>query len=142
MYGACRDGAAGARRWFAWQRGLRRLRDIRPGGDRTGRDSPRRCIAGCSRCAAFEKRANDLFLQGLVKGTSHLGLRPGGDRGGFRPGYACPATTPLPPDRGHNHTLARGVPMMPVMAELMGRAGGPNGRQGRLDAPDERRSTE
>ena len=26
--------------------------------------------------------------------------------------------------RGHAHTLARGVPMTPMMTELMGRAGG------------------
>ena len=31
-----------------------------------------------------EQRAYDLFLQNLVKGTSHLSLGPGGDRGGLR----------------------------------------------------------
>lgn len=71
----------------------------------------------------FEKRAHDLFLQGLVKGTSHLGLGQEAVAAGFgaamRPDDYTFATY-----RGHNHTLARGVPMAPVMAELMGRSGG------------------
>jgi TPP-dependent pyruvate/acetoin dehydrogenase alpha subunit len=71
----------------------------------------------------FESRAYDLFLQGLVKGTSHLGLGQEAVAAGFgaamRPGDYTFATY-----RGHNHTLARGVPMAPVMAELMGRADG------------------
>ena len=71
----------------------------------------------------FEKRANDLFLQGLVKGTSHLGLGQEAIAAAF--GQAMrPDDYTFATYRGHNHTLARGVPMMPVMAELMGRAGG------------------
>jgi TPP-dependent pyruvate/acetoin dehydrogenase alpha subunit len=71
----------------------------------------------------FEKRAYDLFLQGLVKGTSHLGLGQEAVAAGF-------AAAMLPSDytfatyRGHNHTLARGAPMAAVMAELMGRRAG------------------
>jgi pyruvate dehydrogenase E1 component alpha subunit len=71
----------------------------------------------------FEKRAYDLFLQNLVKGTSHLSLGQEAIAAGF--GAAM-----LPDDytfatyRGHAHTLARGVPMAPVMAELLGRANG------------------
>ncbi len=42
--------------------------------------------------------------------------------------------------RGHNHTLARGVPMAPIFAELFGRGDRPPRRQGRLDAPDQRRA--
>jgi acetoin:2,6-dichlorophenolindophenol oxidoreductase subunit alpha len=71
----------------------------------------------------FEKRAYDLFLQGLVKGTSHLGLG--------QEAIAAAFGTAMRPDdytfatyRGHNHTLARGVPMTPVMGELMGRSCG------------------
>ncbi|MDA8297627.1 MAG: thiamine pyrophosphate-dependent dehydrogenase E1 component subunit alpha [Actinomycetota bacterium] len=71
----------------------------------------------------FEKRAYDLFLQGLVKGTSHLGLGQEAVAAAFgeamRPDDYTFATY-----RGHNHTLARGVPMVPVMAELMGRETG------------------
>jgi TPP-dependent pyruvate/acetoin dehydrogenase alpha subunit len=71
----------------------------------------------------FEKRAYDLFMQNLVKGTSHLSLGQEAIAAGFgvamRPGDYTFATY-----RGHAHTLARGVPMAPVLAELMGRANG------------------
>ena len=71
----------------------------------------------------FEKRAYDLFLKGLVKGTSHLSLGQEAIAAGFgasmRPDDWTFATY-----RGHAHTLARGVPMTPVMAELLGRANG------------------
>src|SRR6476661_1687165 len=50
-----------------------------------------------------EQRAYDLFLQNLVKGTSHLSL--------------CTY-------RGHAHTLARGVPVEKVLGELMQRDNG------------------
>ncbi len=68
----------------------------------------------------FEKRAYDLFLQGLVKGTSHLGLGQEAVAAGF--GAAMrPEDYTFATYRGHNHTLARGVPMARIMAELMGR---------------------
>ncbi|HLI14748.1 MAG TPA: thiamine pyrophosphate-dependent dehydrogenase E1 component subunit alpha [Acidimicrobiales bacterium] len=69
---------------------------------------------------AFEKRAYDLFLQGLVKGTSHLGLGQEAVAAGFGAAMRREDYT-FATYRGHNHTLARGVPMAPVMAELMGR---------------------
>ena len=71
----------------------------------------------------FEQRAYDLFLEGYVKGTSHLSI-------GQEAIAAGVAATMNPTDwtfatyRGHAHTLARGVPMMPVFAELMGRTNG------------------
>ncbi|MGO9583369.1 MAG: thiamine pyrophosphate-dependent dehydrogenase E1 component subunit alpha [Acidimicrobiales bacterium] len=71
----------------------------------------------------FEKRAHDLFLQGLVKGTSHLGLGQEAIAAAFGQAMRSDDYT-FATYRGHNHTLARGVPMAPVMAELMGRAGG------------------
>src|SRR5690606_1510600 len=77
----------------------------------------------------FEKRAYDLFMQNLVKGTSHLSLGMEAVATGF-------ATALRPNDytfatyRGHAHTLARGVPMGPVMAELLGRGTGLLGGQG------------
>jgi pyruvate dehydrogenase E1 component alpha subunit len=71
----------------------------------------------------FEKRAYDLFLQNLVKGTSHLSLGQEAIAAAFgaamRPGDHTFATY-----RGHAHTLARGVPMGPVLAELLGRENG------------------
>lgn len=77
----------------------------------------------------FEKRAYDLFMQNLVKGTSHLSLGMEAIAAGFgralRPDDYSFATY-----RGHAHTLARGAPMGPVMAELLGRANGILGGKG------------
>ena len=71
----------------------------------------------------FEKRAYDLFLQNLVKGTSHLSLGQEAIAAGF--GVAMrPEDYTFATYRGHAHTLARGVPMGPVMAELLGRGNG------------------
>ncbi|MBI3648926.1 MAG: thiamine pyrophosphate-dependent dehydrogenase E1 component subunit alpha [Actinobacteria bacterium] len=75
------------------------------------------------RLRVFEKRAYDLFLQNLVKGTSHLGLGQEAIAAAF--GLAMrPDDYTFCTYRGHDHTLARGVPMAPVMAELLGREGG------------------
>ena len=71
----------------------------------------------------FEKRAYDLFLQGLVKGTSHLGLGQEAVAAGFAAAMR-PSDYTFATYRGHNHTLARGAPMAAVMAELMGRHSG------------------
>ncbi len=71
----------------------------------------------------FEKRAYDLFLKGLVKGTSHLSLGMEAVAAGF--GAAMePGDWTFATYRGHAHTLARGVPMTPIMAELLGRENG------------------
>ena len=65
-----------------------------------------------------EKRANDLFLQNLIKGTSHLSLGQEAIAAGvamaMQPGDKSFCTY-----RGHAHTLARGVPMEKVLGELM-----------------------
>jgi pyruvate dehydrogenase E1 component alpha subunit len=77
----------------------------------------------------LEKRAYDLFMRSLVKGTSHLSLGMEAISAGFgaamRPDDYTFATY-----RGHAHTLSRGVPMAPVLAELMGRANGLLGGKG------------
>ena len=71
----------------------------------------------------LEKRAYDMFMQNLVKGTSHLSL-------GME-AIATGVSMAMRPDdysfatyRGHAHTLARGVPMGAVLAELLGRTNG------------------
>jgi TPP-dependent pyruvate/acetoin dehydrogenase alpha subunit len=71
----------------------------------------------------FEKRAYDLFLQNLVKGTTHLGTG--------QEAIASGVATAMNDDdymfvtyRGHAHVLARGTPMTPVLAELLGRENG------------------
>ncbi|MBI4274265.1 MAG: thiamine pyrophosphate-dependent dehydrogenase E1 component subunit alpha [Rhizobiales bacterium] len=70
-----------------------------------------------------EQRAFDLFLQNLVKGTSHLSLGQEAVAAGFaiamKPGDLSFCTY-----RGHAHTLARGVPVEQVLGELMQRDNG------------------
>src|SRR3954464_12477107 len=77
----------------------------------------------------LEKRAYDLFVQNLVKGTSLLALGQEAIATGF-------AAAMRPDDytfctyRGHHHTLARGAPMVGVLGELMGRTCGLMGGKG------------
>ncbi len=71
----------------------------------------------------FEKRAYDLFLQNLVKGTSHLSLGMEAIAAGFGQ-VMQPDDYTFATYRGHAHTLARGVPLGPVLAELLGRSNG------------------
>jgi TPP-dependent pyruvate/acetoin dehydrogenase alpha subunit len=70
-----------------------------------------------------EQRAFDLFLQNLVKGTSHLSLGQEAVAAGFaaamKPGDLSFCTY-----RGHAHTLARGVSIEKVLGELMQRDNG------------------
>src|SRR6202041_1156920 len=76
-----------------------------------------------------EKRAFDLFLQNLIKGTSHLAIGQEAVAAGF-------ATSMKRGDwsfctyRGHAHTLARGASMTGVLGELMGRECGLMGGKG------------
>ena len=85
----------------------------------------RGCVstAANSNCAKPSSARFDLFLQNLVKGTSHLSLGQEAIAAGF-------ATAMEPGDlsfctyRGHAHTLARGVPVEKVLGELMQRDNG------------------
>jgi pyruvate dehydrogenase E1 component alpha subunit len=71
----------------------------------------------------FEERAHGLFLDNLVKGTSHLSLGQEAIAAGF--GLAMrPDDYSFATYRGHAHTLARGVPMAAVLGELLGRRTG------------------
>jgi pyruvate dehydrogenase E1 component alpha subunit len=71
----------------------------------------------------FEKRAYDLFLQNLVKGTSHLSLGMEAVATGFAHAMQ-PDDYTFATYRGHAHTLARGAAPGPVLAELLGRENG------------------
>jgi pyruvate dehydrogenase E1 component alpha subunit len=71
----------------------------------------------------FETRAYDMFLENLVKGTSHLSLGQEAIAVGFATAMKKGDWT-FATYRGHAHTLARGVPMTPVLAELLGRTNG------------------
>jgi pyruvate dehydrogenase E1 component alpha subunit len=67
-----------------------------------------------------EKRAYDLFLQNLIKGTSHLSLGQEAIAAAF--GVAMrPDDWTFCTYRGHAHTQARGASMTGVLGELMGR---------------------
>src|SRR3989440_6662642 len=70
-----------------------------------------------------EKRAFDLFLQNLVKGTSHLSLGQEAVAAGFAAAMN-PGDLSFCTYRGHAHTLARGVPIEKVLGELMQRDNG------------------
>ncbi len=70
-----------------------------------------------------EKAAHDLFLAGLVKGTTHLAAG--------HEAVAVGASAALEPDdyvfatyRGHHHAIARGASPEACLAELMSRATG------------------
>ncbi|HET7399088.1 MAG TPA: thiamine pyrophosphate-dependent dehydrogenase E1 component subunit alpha [Intrasporangium sp.] len=77
----------------------------------------------------FEKRAYDMFMQNLVKGTTHLSLGMEAVAAGFGAAMREDDYT-FATYRGHAHTLARGVPMEGVLAELLGRSNGLLGGKG------------
>ncbi len=80
-------------------------------------------------CRLFEQRAQELFFEGLVRGTTHLGIGQEAVASGFATAMRADDYT-FCTYRGHNHTLARGVPMAPMFAELFGRATGLLGGKG------------
>jgi TPP-dependent pyruvate/acetoin dehydrogenase alpha subunit len=78
---------------------------------------------------ATEKAAYDLFMTGLVKGTTHLAAG--------QEAVAVGASAALRPDdyvfatyRGHHHAMARGATPEACLAELMSRSTGLNGAKG------------
>jgi len=71
-------------------------------------------------CRVMEQRAYDLFMQNLVKGTSHLALGQEAIAAGFGAAMRHDDYT-FCTYRGHNHTLVRGVSMTGILGELMGR---------------------
>ena len=80
-------------------------------------------------CRTFEVRAQELFFEGLVRGTTHLGIGQEAVAAGVAAAMRDDDYT-FCTYRGHNHTLARGVPMGPIFAELFGRATGLMGGKG------------
>ncbi len=81
------------------------------------------------RCRRFEARAQELFFEGLVRGTTHLGVGQEAVAAGFA-GAMRPDDYTFATYRGHNHALSRGAPMGPLYAELFGRANGLMGGKG------------
>src|SRR5438067_7561370 len=71
----------------------------------------------------FEEKVQELFMEGLVEGTTHLCQG--------QEAVSVGAISALRPDdyltityRGHGHALARGMAMEAAFAELMGRRAG------------------
>ena len=80
-------------------------------------------------CRLFETRAQELFFEGLVRGTTHLGIGQEAVAAGFAAAMRDDDYT-FATYRGHNHALSRGAPMGPLYAELFGRATGLMGGKG------------
>ncbi|HEY2076513.1 MAG TPA: thiamine pyrophosphate-dependent dehydrogenase E1 component subunit alpha [Streptosporangiaceae bacterium] len=82
-----------------------------------------RCYEQMAIIRGTEKAAHDLFLAGLVKGTTHLAAG--------HEAVAVGASSALRPDdyvfatyRGHHHAMARGATPAECLAELMSKATG------------------
>ncbi len=92
----------------------------------TGQMDAQRLLAAYEQMAVIrgtEKAAHDLFLAGLVKGTTHLAAG--------HEAVAVGASAALQPDdyvfatyRGHHHAMARGASPAECLAELMSKATG------------------
>ena len=80
-------------------------------------------------CRLFETRAQELFFEGLVRGTTHLGVGQEAVAAGFAAAMRDDDYT-FATYRGHNQALSRGAPMGPLYAELFGRANGLMGGKG------------
>jgi pyruvate dehydrogenase E1 component alpha subunit len=71
----------------------------------------------------FEQRAYELFLENLIRGTSHLALGQEAVAAGFGVAMRRDDYT-FCTYRGHTHTLVRGASMAAAMGELLGRSNG------------------
>src|SRR5947207_10113109 len=80
-------------------------------------------------CRTFETRAQELFFEGLVRGTTHLGVGQEAVAAGFAVAMRSDDYS-FATYRGHNHALARGAPMAGLYGGLFGRATGLMGGKG------------
>jgi len=80
-------------------------------------------------CRRFEVRAQELFFEGLVRGTTHLGIGQEAVAAGFAAAMRDDDYS-FATYRGHNHALARGASMAGLYAELFGRSTGLMGGKG------------
>ena len=108
-------------------------RDTTPSAGRQDREPPVETLLDLfeqmALIRATEKAAYDLFMSGLVKGTTHLAAG--------HEAVAVGASAALRPDdyvfatyRGHHHAIARGASPEAALAELMSRATGLCGAKG------------
>ena len=77
----------------------------------------------------WSKRAHDMFLQNLVKGTTHLSLGQEAIATGFSAAMRSDDYT-FATYRGHAHSLSRGMDPGEALAELLGRENGVLGGKG------------
>ncbi len=66
----------------------------------------------------FEEKVNEMFMQGLIHGTTHLGIGQEALHAGVSPALDKDDWI-LPNHRGHGHCIAKGSTPYDVMAELM-----------------------
>lgn len=78
---------------------------------------------------AFEQRLNDLFLQGIVAGTTHLCIGQEACSVGVCSALEAPDVL-FSNHRGHGHLLARGAEPHKIMAEIFGLPNGYSGGRG------------
>ncbi len=76
-----------------------------------------------------EQRAQDLFFENLIKGTTHLAVGQEAIAAGFGTAMQSDDYT-FCTYRGHAHTMVRGASMVGVLGELMGRECGMLGGKG------------
>jgi pyruvate dehydrogenase E1 component alpha subunit len=83
-------------------------------------------------CRQLGLRAHKLFLEGLVKGSTHMSMGQEAIAAGFGAAMRADDYT-FCTYRGHAHTLARGVSMSALLLEITGRTGGlMNGKGGSM----------
>jgi pyruvate dehydrogenase E1 component alpha subunit len=73
-----------------------------------------------AQCRSLQQRAYDLFMQNLVKGTTHLGQGQEAIAAAFGQAMRKDDYT-FCTYRGHNHNHMRGVTMTSILGEIMGR---------------------
>ena len=103
--------------------------NISPENDDIGEETRLRLYRTQLEIRQLENRAHDMFLENLVKGTSHLAVGQEAIASAFGVAMKDDDYT-FCTYRGHAHTLARGASMTGVLGELMGRQCGLLGGKG------------
>ena len=73
----------------------------------------------------FEKKVNEMFMKGMIHGTTHLGIGQEANHAALS-GALRKEDIILPTHRGHGHFLGKGGSPVSLMAELFGLAEGVN----------------
>ena len=105
-------------------------------GGSDGSTDPRAWLRVMFRIRAFEEKVDELFMEGVIHGTTHLSIGeeavPTGTMAALRPDDYITST-----HRGHGHCIAKGADLDQMMAELLGRETGYcRGRGGSMHIAD------